>query len=181
MFQKSEKRDVVDGRLASRAQIIHGDPWESGGKNPGPVIGGRCVTLAEFCLALSKSLKLCSGDTSHRAVIRPLYLAEMPSAARLGIGGQTDGPIKPEARDPVRTLRPRPGKPRAEDPGNVLIPALGGASWLGGGGVFVEQRGPLGSRRLRKSEGTVQGGGLAGTQVISLAKVKFKSEELPVP
>lgn len=38
MFQKSEKRDVVDGHPASQVQIIHGDPWESGGKNPGPVI-----------------------------------------------------------------------------------------------------------------------------------------------
>lgn len=56
------------------------------------------MTLGEFCLALSKSLKLCSWDTSHRAVIRPLYLTRMPSAARLGICGQTDGPIKPEAR-----------------------------------------------------------------------------------
>lgn len=38
MFQKSEKRDVVDDCPASQVQIIHGKVYKSGGKNPGLVI-----------------------------------------------------------------------------------------------------------------------------------------------
>lgn len=96
------------------------------------------MTLDEFCLALSKSLKLCAEApvTLHGAAIRPLWLTGILSATRQS----TDRPKHRTHWDPGEDTRPSPGKPRAQasrehrDPGSLgsKLPVWG----------FLEQRGP---------------------------------------